>query len=141
MSVIELKPLDRSELEAVKGDRDFAEVFGEPDTMYGRTYPASNDPIGFTRSDIQELYAVQYGERDGDPWYCLGRLLDGRYFSAYGWCDYTGWDCQSYNAGQTWDDLGSFIREVGDEYRAAMGVSVDDLGSSILSLDPASANG
>lgn len=37
----------------------------------------------------------QRGERDGDDWIWRIVFEDGSAWKAVGWCDYTGWDCQS----------------------------------------------
>ncbi len=35
------------------------------------------------------------GENDELNWHWIVKLTDGRYAYIQGWCDYTGWDCQS----------------------------------------------
>ena len=61
-----------------------------------------NSQEGFTLSDVTEIIAVWEGEYDGGSWEWLLKLKSpGRheeyekYALLVGWCDYTGWDCQS----------------------------------------------
>lgn len=49
----------------------------------------------FDLAAIEQVLAVREGERDGEFWYWVLRLRDGRYAALSGWCDYTGWDCRS----------------------------------------------
>jgi hypothetical protein len=44
---------------------------------------------------IHHVYAVWQGENDGDSWRWIFVLSGGQYVFMAGWCDYTGWDCQS----------------------------------------------
>lgn len=55
----------------------------------------NNSDVGIKPSDISIVLAVCEGENDGQPWYWVLQLNDGRFASLRGWCDYTGWDCQS----------------------------------------------
>jgi hypothetical protein len=41
------------------------------------------------------LLMLQQGERDEGEWVWLVTVDDGTHWLATGWCDYTGWDCQS----------------------------------------------
>lgn len=77
-------------------DYDWAEVFGEAyscskeiDSLDGTSCD------DFTREDVVEIIAIQDGQNDGDEWLGVFKLKDGRFLAATGWCDYTGWDCQS----------------------------------------------
>jgi len=54
----------------------------------------------FTRDDVVEIYGIQEGENDADPWRVYGLLKDGRYFYLEAGCDYTGWGCQE--DGRSW---------------------------------------
>lgn len=58
----------------------------------------------FPSTDIEEVLAVVEGYNDGDEWNWVVRLNEEegvpepstlRYAFISGWCDYTGWDCQS----------------------------------------------
>lgn len=100
-------------------------VFGEKD--YGNT-----PPLEFTRADVARVFAMW--DNDDQEWsgWVVGQLKDGRYFHASGGCDYTGWDCQAYNRGSTYETQDEFIREVGDEVRSALGVGLSGLGSEVL---------
>ena len=51
--------------------------------------------VGLSKSDIREILAVWEGENDGDDWRWIVRLADDQFAFIQGWCDYTGWDCQS----------------------------------------------
>lgn len=44
---------------------------------------------------ITGLVMVQQGERDEGSWIWHVTLDDGATWTLEGWCDYTGWDCQS----------------------------------------------
>jgi len=46
----------------------------------------------FARADVVRVSAEASGLRDGDPWMCLGRLADGRWFGLKAWCSHAGWD-------------------------------------------------
>lgn len=58
---------------------------------------------GSARSALVGLLMTQQGERDGEPWIWLVEFdksvgrddVEGRLWWVTGWCDYTGWDCQS----------------------------------------------
>lgn len=94
---------------------DWAEVFGEG--TGGNCTPINPQPAlpsyngslaTFSREDVAEIFQQEGGENDGDEWIIYGRLKDGRYFSARGGCDYTGWDCRASNSGcvaETRDDI------------------------------------
>lgn len=44
---------------------------------------------------IKKLLATLEGENDGANWHWLVELENGKIAHLSGWCDYTGWDCQS----------------------------------------------
>jgi hypothetical protein len=44
---------------------------------------------------ISMLKLVKQGERDESDWIWEVTLTNGEVWVAQGWCDYTGWDCQS----------------------------------------------
>lgn len=46
----------------------------------------------FGIDDVAELLGHVAGANDESPWFCYGRLRDGRFFHLSAWCDYTGWD-------------------------------------------------
>ena len=46
-------------------------------------------------SGIKFLKCLQVGERDEGDWIWQVELGDGTWYVVTGWCDYTGWDCQS----------------------------------------------
>jgi hypothetical protein len=54
-----------------------------------------NNDIGISPSDITAILAVWEGENDEDDWRWIVQLTDGQFALIQGWCDYTGWDCQS----------------------------------------------
>jgi hypothetical protein len=54
-----------------------------------------NNDFPFDMEDIARMIAVSEGENDGESWRWVVQLKDGRYVFIEGWCDYTGWDCQS----------------------------------------------
>ena len=55
-------------------------------------------PVSETNG-IVGLVMTQQGERDAASWVWRVTMQDGSVWFAEGWCDYTGWDCQS---GLTW---------------------------------------
>lgn len=54
-----------------------------------------NDPGPTEEQAITSLVMRQQGERDEAHWIWDLTLEDGSRWVAEGWCDYTGWDCQS----------------------------------------------
>jgi hypothetical protein len=83
---------------------------------WARTYELGNElEVLFPGQDVHDLlYACEYngsgpledhalaglvmlqeGENDGGEWIWLVTVDDGTHWVATGWCDYTGWDCQS----------------------------------------------
>lgn len=54
-----------------------------------------NPQDGFSVDDIDRVLAVWEGENDGDSWRWILALNNGKFVFMDGWCDYTGWDCQS----------------------------------------------
>lgn len=52
------------------------------------------NPQKFTTDDIIKVLAVWEGEREVEDWRWIIELTYGFIF-LQGWCDYTGWDCQS----------------------------------------------
>lgn len=54
-----------------------------------------NPQDGFMVADIAMVLAVVEGENDERDWRWVLELIDGRIVYLQGWCDYTGWDCQS----------------------------------------------
>jgi hypothetical protein len=57
------------------------------------------DEVGITG-----LLLVQQGENDSESWIWLVKLSNGEHWWLDGWCDYTGWDCQSGIAWNLWED-------------------------------------
>lgn len=82
---------------------DWQEVFAASGDPAGQHNPANlSASLGysgsldhFTRDDVVEILAISDGENDGPDWLIAVRLYDGRFAFLCGWCDYTGWDCQS----------------------------------------------
>lgn len=54
---------------------------------------------------IKDLKMLKQGYNDGGDWIWRIDLSDGETWWMTGWCDYTGWDCQSGNS-WTQTDLG-----------------------------------
>ena len=108
-------------------DYDWAEVFGEGGggnctAIFPQPQPPSylGSLATFGRVDVAEIFAMEVGENDGPDWIIYGRLKDGRYFSARGGCDYTGWDCQASNSGHvaaSREDIERFGLTVDDRKR------------------------
>lgn len=80
---------------------EWMEVFGDEGASNGKPIPQPSPPSysgslsQFSREDVAEIFQMIEGENDGDSWIIYGRLADGRFFDSRGWCDYTGFDCQS----------------------------------------------
>ena len=55
----------------------------------------NNSPLGITTDDVKSVLAVIEGDSEGPPWHWLVELEGGIFAYITGWCDYTGWDCQS----------------------------------------------
>jgi hypothetical protein len=51
--------------------------------------------VEFSLGDIREVLAVYEGSKDEENWFWILRLHDDSCWLLDGWCDYTGWDCQS----------------------------------------------
>lgn len=49
----------------------------------------------FTFGDVVRVHAIFEGERDGEAWRWVIELKDHSFYYVWGWCDFTGWDCQS----------------------------------------------
>jgi len=49
---------------------------------------------------IVGLLCPRVGENDGEHWVWIVSFANGETWYAEGWCDYTGWDCQS---GMEWE--------------------------------------
>jgi hypothetical protein len=59
-------------------------------------YCLENNPQpGFKLKDVEKVLAVIEGEHDGPAWHWILELTNGKFAYLIGWCDYTGWDCQS----------------------------------------------
>lgn len=92
-------------LKQLATEYDWIEAFGyagDPEASCARELPTraigeaeslSTDPI--LRQNVVEIAGLSAGENDYAPWFCIGRVSDGRWFSLEAWCDYTGWDCKA----------------------------------------------
>ncbi len=79
-------------------DEDWEAVFGEcgynaTATAFSMQPPGTPGDPRVTRSDVEEVLHIwgsehYYGEWDGAM---VGRLKDGRFVAAHGWCDTSGW--------------------------------------------------
>lgn len=69
------------------------EVKRLPDGDLG--YAMEYHPCGFSVNEIENVLATIPGHNDEDSWHWVVVLSDKRFFYMTGWCDYTGWDCQS----------------------------------------------
>jgi len=54
-----------------------------------------NTPRTFQIGEIESIEAEVPGANDELSWWWVLRLANDRYVLLEGWCDYTGWDCQS----------------------------------------------
>ena len=55
----------------------------------------NNDVEGISSHDIADIVAEVPGANDEYSWYWIVKLNSGKFALMTGWCDYTGWDCQS----------------------------------------------
>lgn len=55
----------------------------------------NNPPSTFTPDDVADIVAEVPGANDELSWWWIIELTNGRFALVSGWCDYTGWDCQS----------------------------------------------
>lgn len=65
-------------------------------------------------SKPEEIVMEITGENDGPNWHWILRLEDGSFAYVEGWCDYTGWDCQSHawvHHAENWGDIWGLIAE------------------------------
>ena len=63
----------------------------DEDLEYGASYHGLSERV----KQIKDVLAQVPGEADGPNWYWLCLMKNGRYGLYWGWCDFTGWDCQS----------------------------------------------
>lgn len=61
------------------------------DLWYAMTYNKTT----FKQSDVIDIVAEIPGENDEYCWWWVLKLGPKKYILLDGWCDYTGWDCQS----------------------------------------------
>ena len=54
-----------------------------------------NKQEDFNVNDIEKVLAVYEGYNEGDSWHWVLELKTNTFVYLTGWCDYTGWDCQS----------------------------------------------
>lgn len=73
---------DNKIFEDRKPDYDLVSLFG-------------NNEMDIKLSDIKNILALIPGEADGPSWHWVVELHTGAFAVIIGWCDYTGWDCQS----------------------------------------------
>lgn len=82
-------------IDELRASDSWREVFNrEPEPAAGENVSVA--PVRF--DDIAEI--VAHGERSPEGFASwsgalIARLNDGRWIAAAGWCDTTGWDCQS----------------------------------------------
>lgn len=80
---------------ACERGREWADAFPGQDAYDLASAIAENGWGPLADHELAGLLMVQEGERDGAVWIWLVALDDGSHWWAVGWCDYTGWDCQS----------------------------------------------
>ena len=68
------------------------QVHPNDDLWYAIENNGLND---FSEADIKDIVAEVPGENDEYSWYWILKLTNKKYALLSGWCDYTGWDCQS----------------------------------------------
>jgi hypothetical protein len=71
------------------------EKYNKTETNDDIKYAFDYNSLGGRLDDIDVIVAEVCGENDGYPWYWILQMKDGTFSAATGWCDYTGWDCQS----------------------------------------------
>lgn len=107
---------------------DWQEVFGEGDggnctPIIPQLIPGDATTPGhtFSREDVKTIHGQVDGDNDGPDWIVWGELKDGRWFSATGGCDYTGWDCQASNGGCVASSREDLIRLMTPDERERFG--------------------
>lgn len=54
-----------------------------------------NSPTHFIIGEVESIEAEVPGANDELNWWWILQLANDSYILVSGWCDYTGWDCQS----------------------------------------------
>lgn len=78
--------------------------FSQDDARSALDVGMSYHSQAFGMADVAEVEAYWTDDADEPSFAWLLRLNDGRYVSASGWHDYTGWDCQSGLSCKVYDD-------------------------------------
>lgn len=87
---------------------------------YDLTACLENNPQdNFELNDIVRVLAVWEGEHDGDHWRWIIETKTN-YLYLNGWCDYTGWDCQSGAYYVESHSLTELLNGLGDEDEAVI---------------------
>lgn len=76
------------------------ETFPDQECVNFGSMLAYNEYPSGLKDGIIMLKCLTIGEHDGESWVWMVTLADGRVYKVTGWCDYTGWDCQS---GSDWE--------------------------------------
>ena len=72
------------------------------DFAYAINYNSADVPASLTGLEVSSLSCIQIGANDYESWIWEVTMADGSRWRVEGWCDYTGWDCQS---GTEWKNL------------------------------------
>ncbi len=77
------------------GDLLDAKFPGQESTDFAYCIAENGFPGWMTSfAEVEALVCTQVGENDEASWVWLV-TVNGRTYEVEGWCDYTGWDCQS----------------------------------------------
>lgn len=105
--------LEDSDWEIIFNDKNCEPV--PPDSNVNLKSPSKND--------VKTIIAIVNGEKDGDEWLGIFLLNDNRYLFASGWCDFTGWDCQSWTSLEVSKNLDDLLRfGLNKQQRTRLGV-------------------
>jgi len=74
----------------------------------------------YGKEDIAKVIATADGKNDGDHWVGIFKTKDKKYLYVTGWCDYTGWDCQSGGSAEIYNTLKECIACVTPEHRSRL---------------------
>lgn len=108
---IRLTYLDEKDLNLLKGieQGEYWNIYSSPELVHrlgGKDFiymcEFNSLPDGVDFKDIRRAVEIIPSFNDGPTFVWLVWINDGRTFYVQGWCDFTGWDCQS---GSSWTEL------------------------------------
>lgn len=95
LPLVKLPGIDEDYCESDSWGRELEELFPEQGGLELATACYYNDYGPAREVQIRGLRLLQEGANDGDSWIWEVKFEDRSVWKVKGWCDYTGWDCQS----------------------------------------------